>query len=102
MRRIKRFTGGGMLAPAPTPGSLEKGSRLFQGEPLPLPHGGGSRAAQIFNKDCRIASCDQGIRQASLFLQPIRPLPLWGRGGVGAAIPLNRTSVPNMIWREAQ
>ena len=94
---------------------------------------------QIFNKDCRIASCDQGIRQASLFLQPIRPLPLWGRGGgsnplkpyfrpqhdlegstmkyritehnalphrgrggVGAAIRLNRTSVPNMIWREAQ
>ena len=29
-------------------------------------------------------------------------LPLWGRGGVGAATPLNRTSVPNTIWREAQ
>ena len=29
-------------------------------------------------------------------------LPHRGRGGVGAAIRLNRTSVPNMIWREAQ
>ena len=29
-------------------------------------------------------------------------LPHRGRDGVGAATPLNRTSVPNTIWREAQ